>query len=597
MAEINKLVWKIGGEAGYGIMTTGLMFSKACLRGNLHIFDSTEYPSLIRGGHNNYTARVEDKEIHTTIQIVNILAALNKETIDLHLQQLTKKGVVIYDHDDFPIDKTKLRNDVSYLHVPLLRIVRDLKAERVMRNNILLGASFAVVSYDFKIIESIIKDFFKSKGEEVINQNIALAKAGYDYITANYKEVVQDFPNKLKKIGENKEHILLTGNDACSLGALASGCKFVSIYPMTPISEILSSMERYEKQFNIVVKQPEDEISAVNMAIGAWHAGTRALTATSGGGFCLMTEGLGLAAMTETPLVVINGMRGGPSTGLPTWTEQGDLHFILNAAHGEFPRIVIAPGDVDDAYNLMIDAFNLAEKYQLVVLFLTDKHLNESHKSTKKFNFDAVKIERGKFLTDKQLQKMAAANQEYKRFAFVDDGVSPRVMPGQKHGLFIASSDEHNESGFFNEEADNRIKMMQKRFKKLETAMKDIPQPKLVGDQNAEFTFISFGSTKGAILEAMQFLADKKIKANFMQLKYLNPFPTESVINLIKNSKNVICIECNLTGQLAALIREKTGIEIKNNLRKYDGRPFYPEEIHDYVINLFRVRSAHSGKD
>ena len=242
---MNKLVWKIGGEAGYGIMSTGLMFAKACLRGNLHIFDYIEYPSLIRGGHNNYTVRVEEKEVNCQIQLVNILAALNKETIDLHLQQLTKKGVVIYDNDDFPIDITKLRNDVSYLHIPLLKIVRDLKAERVMRNNILLGASFAVVSYDFAIIESIIKDSFKGKGEEIINQNIALAKAGYDYVITNYKEVVKHFPNKLKKIGENKDHIILTGNEACSLGALAAGCKFVSIYPMTPISAILSFMEIY----------------------------------------------------------------------------------------------------------------------------------------------------------------------------------------------------------------------------------------------------------------------------------------------------------------------------------------------------------------
>ena len=233
----------------------------------------------------------------------------------------------------------------------------------------------------------------------------------------------------------------------------------------------------------------------------------------------------------------------------------------------------------------MIDAFNLAEKYQLVVIVLTDKHLNESHKSLKKFSFETIRIERGKFLTDEQLKELAVSKQEYKRYAFVDDCVSSRVMPVQEHGLFIASSDEHNESGFFYEDADNRKKMMHKRFKKIETAMKDIPQPKLVGEKDAELTFISFGSTKGAIFEAMHFLADKKIKANFLQIKYLDPFPTESVINIIKNAKNVVCVECNYTGQLAALIKEKTGIEIKHNLRKYDGRPFFPEEINDYVMN------------
>jgi 2-oxoglutarate ferredoxin oxidoreductase subunit alpha len=443
-----------------------------------------------------------------------------------------------------------------------------------------------LVSYEFAIIENVIRDMFSSKGNDVVTHNIELARAGYDYVAANYNDIVQKFPNKLKSLGKNKEHILLTGNEACSLGALAAGCKFVSIYPMTPISTILSLMQYYGKKFNVVVKQPEDEISAVNMAVGAWHAGVRALTATSGGGFCLMVEGLGLAAMTETPLVIINGMRGGPSTGLPTWTEQSDLQFALHASHGDFPRIVIAPGDVEDAFYLIIDAFNLAERYQLVVIVLTDKQLNESHKSIQKFDLDAIKIERGKFLTDKELEKVVAASKEYKRYLFVEDGVSPRVLPGQENGVFTASSDEHTEYGMFSEDSENRIKMMQKRFKKLETAAADIPQPKLYGEKDAEFTLISFGSTKGAILEAMQFLKCKGIKTNFMQIICLNPFPAEKVISLIKSAKNVICVECNFTGQLAALIREKTGIEIKNNLRKYDGRPFYPEEIYEYVLTF-----------
>ncbi len=592
MVEMNKLVWKIGGEAGYGIMSTGAMFARACLRGNLHVFDYTEYPSLIRGGHNNYAVRVEEKEVHSQIKTVNILAALNKETIDLHLDQLVFHGAVLYDQDDFPIDLSKLRKDVSYLHIPLLKMVRDYKAERIMRNNILLGASFALVSYDFAIVESVIKDFFRGKGDEVVQQNIGLAKAGYNYIIDNYKSVVDSFPCKLRKIVDDQKtlahgkRILVTGNEACSLGALAAGCKFVSIYPMTPISGILSFMERYEKQFSIVVKQPEDEIAGINMVIGAWHAGTRALVATSGGGFCLMVEGIGLAAMTETPLVVINGMRGGPSTGMPTWTEQGDLQFILHAGHGDFPKIVLAPGDVNDAFSAMIEAFNLAEKYQLVVVVLTDKHLNESHKSTEQFDLSAVKIERGKWLSDADLLTITEQNKQYKRFAFAQDGVSPRVIPGQKNGIFMATSDEHDEFGVFDEEAPNRIKMMQKRFQKLESAKKDIPMPTLVGSKNAAVTIISFGSTKGAIIEAMQLLKQQKIDVNFLQLKYLMPFPSEAVAAVLKNAKKVITVECNYTAQLASLIQEHTGLTVDHHFLKYDGRPVYPEEIQDYISSI-----------
>jgi 2-oxoglutarate ferredoxin oxidoreductase subunit alpha len=346
-------------------------------------------------------------------------------------------------------------------------------------------------------------------------------------------------------------------------------------------------MAAQERRFNIVVKHTEDEISAINMAIGAGFAGVRSMTGTSGGGFCLMSEGYGLAGMLEVPIVVILAMRPGPSTGMPTWSEQGDLKFALNASQGDFPRPVLIPGDIEESFYLTAEAFNIAEKYQTPVIVLTDKNLAESHKTTDKFDTGKVMIERGQYATQDEL---AASSEKtfFKRYRYTENGVSPRTIPGMKKGIYSAASDEHDEEGNIREDIDIRIKMMQKRQRKMDALAKEIRPPELAGKLDADVTIIAVGSTKGPIKEAMMMLEKDGVFANFLQIKYLNPFPAEKVAQVIGSARKTVVVENNFTGQLADIIREKTGKNVYKKILKYDGRPFYPEEIHDEIMEVAR---------
>lgn len=581
--EINNLSWKMGGEAGYGIMSAGLIFSKTCSRGGLYVVDTNEYPSLIRGGHNTHQVRVSNKEIYSLEKKVDLLVALNRETIDMHKDELTSGGGIIYDGEKINIGTQELgKDDINFYSVPLNRLVKEAGGIEVMRNNVALGASVALLDYDFKILAGVIRDTFKRKGEKIIQKNLASAKAGYDYvIDQNY-----NFGYKLEKITaiDTQSRMVITGAEAISMGAIKAGCKFYAAYPMTPASPILHFMAANERRFNLVVKHSEDEISAIIMAIGAAFAGVRAMTATSGGGFSLMVEGLGLAAMTETPLVVVEGQRPGPSTGMPTWTEQGDLKFLLNASQGEFPRVLIAPGDMEECFYETINAFNIAEKYQMPVIILIDKYLSESHMTTEFFSESGIKIDRGKLLSDGDLEKLAKFN----RYEITEDGISPRTIPSQKGGISKVNSDEHDEFGFSSDDPEIRIKMMDKRFRKLGALNNaSLKEPKLYGKEDAEINIIGWGSTKGPILEAMKLLENDGIETNFLHLVYINPFPTSTVSKVIEKAKKTFIVENNKTAQMASLIRQHTGIEINNKILKYNGRPFFPNEIYDGIKGVY----------
>lgn len=579
MVEINKLTWKIGGEAGYGIMSTGLMFSRACARTGLYVYDYAEYPSLIRGGHNVYHVRVEQEEIFSQIRLVDILVALNEETVNLHLGEVVTGGALIYDGDAVPIDLSKLRKDIIYISVPLVKIAREVGKDPIMRNTVSLGASFALVDFDFEIVQGVIEDAFKGKDKEIIDININTAKAGYDFVKS--KNI--SFKNKLQKV-KAPQRIVVSGNEALGMGAIKAGMKFFSAYPMTPISSLLHFLASYEREYSYVVKQPEDEIAAINMAIGAGFAGARAMCATSGGGFCLMVEGVGLATQSETPIVIVEGMRGGPSTGLPTWTDQSDLRFIIHSSHGEAPKIVLAAGDHEDCFYIVADAFNYAERYQMPVVLITDKHLAEGHRSVERFDQNKIRIDRGFMISEKQAQSIT----DYKRYKFTQNGISPRAIPGLSvNTMFLAGSDEHDEYGSFDEEADNRRKMIEKRAKKFTLASLEIKdKTKMYGPDKADITIISWGSTKAMIREAMKWLAKERILVNFMQVICLNPFPTNEIKELLTKSKKVLIIETARYGQLLSLIKEYTLMDIKERLFKYDGRPFYPEEIYDKVKEM-----------
>lgn len=573
--------WLVGGEAGYGIMTTGAMMGKIFTRLGMFVFDYVEYPSLIRGGHNALYVRASDIPIYAQKKKVDILVALNDFAVTKHMHELSENAAIIYDPTLVNIESKNLPSGILLVPVPLIEIAKKEAGTMVMMNTVTIGASLALVYEDYSVLENILRETFGKKGEKVIVENINTSKAGFEYVITTSKG-----KSKIKIIKQPQENLYIHGAEAVSFAAIKAGVKFAAIYPMTPTNGVLALLAAHALEYNIVVKEPEDEIAGINMAIGASYAGVRSLCATSGGGFALMSEGFGLAAQTEVPLVVIMGMRPGPATGMPTWTGQGDLRFVLHAAQDDFPRIILAPGDNMEAFEFTLKAFNLAEKYQLPVIVLVDKYLMEGHMTV---NAEAIKkisdeyvADRGKLLTDEQ----AASEQDYKRYLFTEDGVSPRSIPGQKGGIALTGSDEHNEKGLYDEEAENRIKMMDKRFKKLEMARIDIPKPNYYGWDDAQLTIISFGSNKLPIFEAMKWLKKDGINVNYLQVSFLSPFPEKEVTAVINNAKKTLVIEANKTGQFEGLIREHTGLSIDHHFRKYDGRPFYPEEIVEKVKSI-----------
>lgn len=579
--------WKIAGEAGFGIMNSGEVFAKCCLRQSFHVFAYTEYPSLIRGGHNTFQVTIGNREVCSQIKPVHLLVALNKESLTLHAQELTNGSIVLYDTS---LSLDKIPPHLQPCPVPLTEIIREHKLLPVMMNNICLGASMALCALPLETLLKIIEENFTRKGPEVIAKNQEAARAGHAYIMEHYPQIRAPLPCLSPRLIEKQiKPILVTGNDALALGAIAGGCLFYAGYPMTPASSILTTLASFARQANMIVRHAEDEIAAINMTIGAGFAGVRAMCGTSGGGFCLMTEGYGLAAITETPIVVVNAQRPGPATGLPTWTEQGDLQFVLHPAQGEFPMVVIAPGDVGEAFTCTAEAFNIAEEYQTPVMILSDKYLAESHKTTKPLT--NVSIRRGVLQEapspqgDHTRDDYAADSGEsygngYRRYLTTETGISPRVIPGQKGTTFLANSYEHDEYGFSTEDAEERKKMQEKRMRKYIGLRKDLPKPTCYGRPNAPLLVIGWGSTKGPILEALMLLEKEGITVAFAHLVYISPFPIDEVKQKMMNARYTLCIENNSTGQMAQYIREQTGMTVDEKLLKYDGRPFYPEEIY-----------------
>ena len=576
---INKLSWKIGGEAGDGILNAGLqMFAKTCLRGGLEVFATAEYPSLIRGGHNSLDVRVEDAEIFSHVREVNLLIAMNKDTIDKHKHKLSDHAGIIYDGDYTKLNPSEIENSTVKLYsVPLYKIANE-NGGKIMRNTVALGATMALIDFDMEIFNKVISDNFGTKkGTAIVDANVKAAKAGYDYIKNNFPD---DFKFRLEK-KPRQNNMFMSGNEAITVGMVKAGCKFYAAYPMTPASSLLSNMAGLERQFNLVVKHTEDEIAAINMAIGASYAGVRSACGTSGGGFALMVEGFGLAAQTEVPLVVIEAQRPGPGTGMATHSGQGDLRFLLHASTDESPRVIIAPGSVEECFYRTVDAFNIAEKYQLPVIVLTDKFLGESFWTVKEFDTKNIVIDRGKLLSE--------VPADYKRYTITEDGISPRAVPGQKGGMHVATSYEHDEEGYEREEEEVRVMMHNKRFRKMETFAKTLDDPVLDGNPDADITIISWGSTKGPIREAMKLLKEDGISVNYLQVVYISPLPAKRIAEVINNAKATVIIENNKTAQLAGVIKEQTGLDIDHRILKYDGRPFTPQDIHAGIKELLNT--------
>lgn len=561
-----EVVVKIGGQAGAGIKAAGLILGKSCFKAGLAVFGYSEYPSLIRGGHNSYQLNIGQGEVFSATKKIDILVALNRETVELHKDELNRGGVVISDGLNL---NPKDFGDVELINIPLVDLAKKAGGEMV-RNVVALGGVVKLLGLDLELFNKGLAEEFGDKGKKVVEMNKKAAKLGYDLV-----QKVGDLDVAEWKLGKRAERdYILTANEATAYGMIQAGCKLYAAYPMTPSTSIMHVLAKKQRDFNLIMHQSEDEISAIGAAIGASAAGVRAATGTSGGGFALMVENVGLAAMTETPLVIIESQRPAPATGLPTWTEQGDLKFVINAGHGDFPKIVIAPGDAEEAFYMIQEAFNLADKFQLPVIFLLDKLLSESDFVLRNVDVGRVKIKREGLVSDKDLGRI----KDYKRYEMVGSGISKRAVPGQLGGVHVINSDEHDEYGFSNEESQVRQGMMDKRFNKLKLIEGELPEPKVYGPAQAELTIVGWGSTKGVVVDAMSAAGSTK-SINFLHMSYVWPFPGRRVKTILEKANNVLLIENNMVGQLGNLIRQETGVEIKNRFLKYDGRPFFREEV------------------
>jgi 2-oxoglutarate ferredoxin oxidoreductase subunit alpha len=569
----NKISIKVGGPAGEGVFTVGLLLSKFFKLNGLHVVYTTDYPSLIKGGHNTCSIRAEDEVISAELKYHDIVACMDSLALDEDVSSKNHTGVVITD--------TKLlegRDDEFYVGIPVSEMTKEIGAR--YKNTLVFGAIVALMSDDDSIIENALSKHFAKKSKELINTNVEVAKKGFQYIVENYEHKRM---HRISKIKNSERLVMMSGNDAAALGALKAGMKFVSEYPMTPSSSFMSFFAAKEITHNITTKHAEDEIAAINNIIGASAAGARAMGATSGGGYALMNEAISFAGMSENPLVMFECQRAGPSTGLPTYTDQGDLMHVLYSGSGEFPKVVLAPGDLDECFYESFEAFNVADLVQTPVIVLLDKHISNSQSMTKRFYTKRLKVDRGYY----QPFDISLELENYKRYELTHNGISQRVVIGQKGGCHVNSSYEHDETGWTSEDGEMHRLQMEKRHRKLDAIDTVKTRPKVLGTQkNYDITLVSWGSNKMILQEASKYLERDGIKVRQIHFMYLHPCDWEYVSKLLKEDveKNkVMLFEGNIGGQLHSLIRMNTSLNIAQKRLRYDARPFFFEEVYEEV--------------
>lgn len=548
----------IGGSAGQGMDTISDFLEKSLKKKGFYVFSNKDYMSRVRGGHNYTQIRFGTDPIYSHANELDLILALDKNTALLHLNDLKEDGLLILD-DSIEI------SDIRAVKLPLIKTATDLGIARGFTS----VAAGVILKY-FSLQGDVDQLFSKKLKEPLRSKNIEAIHLGYDLIDSKYK-----------LIGKNlSDHILINGNNAIALGAIAGGLDFYSAYPMTPATSIITYLSKNQKKVGIVVDQAEDEISAINFAIGASYAGARAMTGSSGGGFSLMVESLGFAGIAEIPLVVVDSQRPGPATGLPTRTEQSDLSFILTASHGEFPRIVLSVRNAEDAFNQTVKALNIADKYQTVVILLTDQYTADSNITIPMFDLSKVKIERH-ISTEKDIP----SDEIYKRYKVTDSGISPRLIPGiVKDQVVIIDSDEHTEEGHITEEAEVRISQMEKRFRKIDSVVEDdLDEPEYFGEDSIDILLIGWGSTYGALKDAVKLLNDSGIKTGALSFGDIYPLPQKKLKEYKEKAKKIINVEQNFTGQFGKLITQETGILMDFSVLKYDGRQIIGSEIADKV--------------
>lgn len=565
----------IGGEAGQGIQTVGDIIARVCHQTGLYLLSVNDFESRIRGGHSFMQIRISDQPVLAPHHVIHLLIALNAETRDLHQTQMAENSLVLWDSsenskkDDTDAQSLRESGKKHLLDIPFSKMAADAGG-KILTNTVAAGACLALLGAPFSLFEKALRTKFGEK-ESLVEKNIAAGRSGFDSVKN------ADFDKKFNWPGEKPKGRLLSGAKALALGALSADCRLAAFYPMSPATSIMINMAEFMEQCPVLVEQAEDEISAINMIIGASYAGVRAMTATSGGGFSLMSEGLGLAGITETPIVIINSQRPGPATGLPTRTAQGDLLFAINASQDEFPRFVFAPRSVNHAYDTMIRAFALAEKYQVPVIVLTDQYFNDSLWLTTREMTVPDTIER--FLTaDEDMDDPAG----YGRFAVTGSGISPRALPCKGDALVCVTGNEHDAAGHMSETIEDRNNMVTKRQVKTAAMEQEMEAPAQY-HENSELLLVGWGSSDGAVREAVELLRAENYDAGALIFSDLWPFPGEKTEQALSKSKRFITVEQNASSQLGLLIRQQTGRSFHRAILKFDGRPFTPNWIADKV--------------
>jgi len=572
---VNNIEIMFGGQAGDGSLTTGDLIAGVFKRMGLEVYTYKDFPSRIRGGHTNYVIRAGEKPNYGMADFVDGLIAFDLEAVQIHIEEMRPGGFVVFDNTSETIPAELRRDDISWYEIPLGKIAKEDLGLEIVRNTITLGVLTALIGMDSAITRRDVTNIYKRKGEKVVDINIRAVEAGETYIREHFADRPSGYGLKARADGDR---LIMMGNDAIAYGALVGGCRFMAGYPITPATDVLEWMAAHLPAYGGVAVQAEDELAAINMIIGAAFTGVRSMTATSGPGLSLMTEGIGLAGSLEIPIVIVECARAGPSTGLPTKTEQSNLNHMIFGGHGEIPKIVIAPGTVEESFYMAIDAMNLAEKYQCPVFLLSEQALCQSKATLPRLSFEAVEVDRGKLVTE------PVVFGEYKRFAFTPDGVSPRVIPGIEGGMHLAPGSEHNDGGVITENPKNRARMMEKRMQKMISAGPDLPKANRFITPGARIGIIGYGSNRGPIAEAQDRLVAMGEPVNFLQLRTLWPFPDEDVRAFIEENDHVFIVENSYTGQLGRLIRHVVGpIDKLHDVRKYNGRPFRPIEIIDAV--------------
>jgi 2-oxoglutarate ferredoxin oxidoreductase subunit alpha len=565
----------IGGAAGQGVATPGDIFAKIFSRRGLHLNVYNAYQSIIRGGHTFLTVRTGPDKIGALDGRLDLLIPLNQDTMDRHLRLLSAGDACLYNAD--LIKPGTPAAGVQLCPMPVSTLA-DISRNKIAQNTLAIGAALSMMGVGFPALESVLEEQFRKKEKAVIDENISIARAGYDYASQNFKPFAWPLPMT------EARYAVLGGNGAMAMGGAAAGVKFYCAYPMSPSTGVLHWMAEHARKAGIMVRQVEDEIGVINMAIGAAHAGVRSMCATSGGGFALMSEGLGLSAQAEIPVVVIDCQRAGPSTGVPTKTEQGDLWQMLGAAFGDYPRVIAAPLDIADCFKLIPEIFNIADRFQCPGIVLCDLLLAEGRLSVdpKELDFSPV-IDRGELITSNG----TGEHEPYKRYKITKSGVSPRVVPGLPGHTHVVSSDEHDEDGvLISDEYTNATKrraMMEKRMRKVQGIEASVPPPQLLGPANADVTLIGWGSTYGVIDEACELLREAGISANHLPIRWLVPLHGDAIVELLKNAKHTIIVENNFSGQFARYLRSETSFVASGHIRKYDGEPFFPHHIVEAV--------------